>query len=157
MTQVPPKVNTAVALWCAAIGAGVAETGLFVTQAALAGEAGGLAAQAALRLAVYGLLAFAAWRLRTGAGWLRIAVAVLVGGFGTLSMVAGPVGWLLDGGSVPAFLAAADPWTLGFTGLRTAHVLLVVAALVVTFSPASNRFFAGSRPAEAERGALRHG
>jgi hypothetical protein len=132
----PVAVRRSILLWLAAIGAGVAEALVHVAQAD-APSTGALA----VRFTIYAALTALVLALRTGRNAVRWVVAVLLGGIGTLSLVVEPVSWWTAGGSVPAFLAAADGPTLLITGLRLFHVLAVLAALVLVFRPQANRFF----------------
>jgi hypothetical protein len=133
---VPGTVSLSVLLWLAAVGAGAAEAlvHLFTPVAPT------LPALAA-RFGVYAVLTVLVLALRTGRNAVRWALAVLLGGIGTLSLVVEPVTWLLAGGSPAAFLAAADVPTLVAAGLRVAHVVAVVSALVLMFRPSANAWF----------------
>jgi hypothetical protein len=67
-------------------------------------------------------------------------LAVLYGGFGTLSLVIGPVTWLAEGGSLADAVAAADLGSWLFAASRVVHVGAVIAALVLMFHPAANAY-----------------
>ena len=133
---VPAAVSLSVLLWLAAIGAGVAEALVHL----LTPVAPTLPALAA-RFGLYAVLAVLVLALRTGRDAVRWAVAVLLGGVGTASLVVEPIGWLVGGGSPAAFLAAADLPTLLAAGLRVAHVAAVVSALVLMFRSSANAWF----------------
>jgi hypothetical protein len=78
---------------------------------ATAGEVGSAAEVAVgvtVRLLAFTGLVYLAVRLRQGKNWARIALAVLYGGLGTLSLVIGPLTWLTQGGSLADAMAAAD-------------------------------------------------
>ena len=66
---------------------------------------------------------------------------MLIGGVGTLSLIVEPVRWLAAGGSPAAYLAAADGSTLLIVGLRTAHLVAVLVALIAMFHPRVNAYF----------------
>ena len=71
---------------------------------AMTGEVGSAAEVAVgvtVRLLAFTGLVYLAARLRQGRNWARIALAVLYGVFGTLSLVIGPATWLAEGGSTP--------------------------------------------------------
>jgi hypothetical protein len=57
-----------------------------------------------------------------------------------------PLSWLLAGGSPTAWLATADGPTLLVAGLRVAHLVAVLAALILMFQPRANAFFRAVRP-----------
>ncbi|MFE3453465.1 hypothetical protein ACFXJ8_31525 [Nonomuraea sp. NPDC059194] len=139
---VPAPVRAAATLWFAAVGAGAFEAALAVGQAMSAGApfsslAGGLA----VRLAVFAGAVFLAIRLRQGRNWARIALALTLGVFGTVSLVIEPVQWLLAGNSVTAFFASADLPTYAFTVSRVLHLAAVLGAMVLMFSSAANTHF----------------
>ncbi|MET9342611.1 hypothetical protein [Nonomuraea sp. NPDC003804] len=138
----PASVKASSTLWFAAVGAGAFEAALAVGQALSAGTpfsalAGGLA----FRLAVFaGAVALAA-SLRRGHNWARIALALTLGVFGTLSLVIEPVRWLLAGNSVADFYASAGPLTYVFTLSRVLHLAAVLGAMVLMFSTDANAYF----------------
>lgn len=139
-TATPAPVRSAILLWLAAIGAGVAEA-----LVRLAMPDPPTATQLATRFAIYAALVVLVLALHTGRNIVRWALAVLLGVVGMLSLVVEPLTWLLDGGSPLRFLLEADTAELVITGLRTAHILAVIAALVMMFRPSANEFFARSR------------
>ncbi|GAA0928959.1 hypothetical protein [Pseudonocardia zijingensis] len=133
----PPTVQLSVLLWLSAIGAGAIEAliHLLFPEPPTFGRLGA-------RFAIYAVLAVLVLALRTGRNPVRWTVAVLLGGFGTLSLVIEPVSWLLAGGSPGLFLVTADAPALVAAALRAAHVVAVWSALVLMFRPAANAFFA---------------
>ena len=72
---------------------------------------------------------------------MRIVLTGLLGGFGLLSLLVEPAGWVLAGGSVVAFLGAADVLTWVVVLVRALHVAAVVVALMAMFRPAANAYF----------------
>jgi hypothetical protein len=133
---VPRPVYVAMTAWFVAISAGVAEALIRTTQ-----PGGPTAGQLAIRFAIYAALAVLVAALPSGRDIVRWALAIILGGLGTLSLIAGPVGWLLAGGSPTAFLAAANAPTLLILVVRLVHLGAVVLAVVAMFQPAANRFF----------------
>jgi hypothetical protein len=106
----PRQLRASFWCWLAAVAAGLLETILVVTDAT-AGEVGSAAEVAVgvtVRLLAFTGLVYMAVRLRQGKNWARIALAVLYGGLGTLSLVIGPLTWLIQGGSLADAIAAAD-------------------------------------------------
>lgn len=132
----PPAVTLSVALWLGAILAGVVETLVHLTT-----PEAPTADALAVRFGIYLVLGVLVLALRTGSNAVRAAVAVLIGGVGMLSLVVEPIGYLVAGGSVGAFLASAGWADLAVAGLRTLHVLEVLAALALLFHPSANVFF----------------
>ncbi|MCA1228864.1 MULTISPECIES: hypothetical protein [unclassified Saccharopolyspora] len=139
----PAAVRSSIIAWTCAVAAGVAETVLQVVRLVAAGApAGGLAGQLVLRGAVYAAVLVLVLRLRRGGNGVRIAVAVLVGGLGTASMVGPPIAEVLGGVPVEqAFLNGTGPWAWTFAALRAAHLVAVCTGLVLLFAPASNAHF----------------
>jgi hypothetical protein len=136
LRTVPRPVHLAVAAWLTAIGVGVVET--LVRLAMPDPPTGG---ELAVRLAVYAALTLPALALRTGRPAVRIVLTVLLGGFGLLSLLVEPAGWVLAGGSVVAFLGAADVLTWVVVLVRALHVGAVVVALAAMYRPAANAYF----------------
>lgn len=134
-------MRAAFGLWLAAIAAGVFET--FVVVAG--GDAGDSPAiGVAVRAAVYVVVVLVALRMRAGRRWARLALALGLGVAGTLSLLIGPVEWLLDGNSVRAQSENGGAiWWLE-TAARALHVAAVWAAVPLMFTPAANRFFRGA-------------
>jgi hypothetical protein len=132
----PESVRLSILLWLTAIAAGAGEALVYLLQ-----PEPPTFAQLGARFTVYAVLTALVLSLRTGRNAVRWAVAVLLGGFGTVSLVIEPASWLLGGGSPGAFLAAADVPTLLGAGLRVVHVVAVLTALVLMFRPAANAWF----------------
>jgi hypothetical protein len=133
---VPRTVRLSVLLWLGAIAMGAAEAAVRL----LLPEPP-TPAQLGVRFAIYTALTVLVLALHTGRNAVRWAVAVLLGGIGTLSLVVEPLGWLLAGGSPTAFIATADGPTLLVTGLRTLHIAAVAVALALLFRPSATRYF----------------
>ena len=103
-----------------------------------------------VRLLAFTGLVYLAVRLRQGRNWARIALAVLYGGFGTLSLVIGPVTWLAEGGSLADAMAAAVG-SLLFAASRLVHLAAIIAALILMFHPAANAYIREPRRTRANR------
>ncbi|MGW6498414.1 hypothetical protein [Nonomuraea angiospora] len=142
-TDPPPVVQTAAMLWLVAVAFGALETVLVVSEQLYTGAStlAELLPQVAIRLAVFAGAAFLALRLKAGANWARLTLAVTLGVFGTLSLVIGPVQWLLAGGSIAEAVAGADAMGLIFAGSRILHVVAVLGAVTLMFQPRANAYF----------------
>jgi hypothetical protein len=129
------------------------ETTLVVVDATTGevGSAAEVAVGVTVRLLAFTGLVYLAARLRQGRNWARIALAVLYGGFGTLSLVMGPVIWLAEGGQLPDALAAADLGSVLFAASRLVHVAAIIAALVLMFHPTANAYIRETRGIRAKR------
>ena len=92
----PRQLRAAFWLWLLAVAAGLFETTLVVIDAIArdVGSAAEMAVGVTIRLLAFTGLVYLAAQLRQGRNWARIALAVLYGGFGTLSLVIGPITWL---------------------------------------------------------------
>jgi len=138
---VPKPVHAAFVLWIAAVAAGVFETILAVIDLAPEGLGAGVVAGVVVRLAVFTAAIYLAVRLRLGRNWARVSLTILLGVVGTLSLVIGPIQWLIEGNSLGKAIADADALTLLFATSRILHLAAVVAATVLMFRPAANAYF----------------
>ena len=149
----PRQLRASFWFWLVAVAAGLFETTLVLIDAT-GGEVGS-AAQVAVgvtvRLLAFTGLVYLAVRLRQGRNWARIALAVLYGGLGTLSLVIGPVTWLAEGGSLADAMSATDMWSLLFAASRLVHLAAIIAALILMFHPAANAYIREPRRTRAER------
>jgi hypothetical protein len=119
-----------------------------------AGTAAEVAVGVAVRLLAFAGLGYLAARLRQGRNWARVALAVLYGGLGTLSLVVGPVTWLAEGGSLADAVGAADLGSWLFAASRVVHLGAVVAALVLMFHPAASAYLRATTQAPARHGTI---
>jgi hypothetical protein len=150
----PTQVQASYRLWLLAIAAGLFETALAVVEA-ISGDTGSAAEVAvgvAVRLLAFTGLGYLAARLRQGNNGSRVALAVLYGGFGTLSLVIGPVTWLAEGGSLAEAVAGADLGSVLFAASRVVHLGAVIAAVLLMFHPAANAYIKATRRARARHG-----
>jgi hypothetical protein len=151
---IPPQLQASYRLWLVAVAAGLFETALVVVDAT-SGEVGSTAAVAvgvAVRLLAFTGLVALAVQLRRGRNWARVALALLYGGLGTLSLVIGPVTWLAEGGSLTDAVAGADLGSVLFAASRVVHLGAVMAALVLMFHPAANAYLRAPTRAAAGSG-----
>jgi hypothetical protein len=150
----PRQLRASFRLWLVAVAAGVFETALVVVDAT-SGEVGSAAEVAvgvAVRLLAFTGLVALAVQLRRGRNWARVALAVLYGGLGTLSLVIGPVTWLAEGGSLAEAVAAADLGSVLFAASRVVHLGAVIAAVLLMFHPAANAYIKATTRARARHG-----
>lgn len=133
----PRSVRWSVRCWFTAVAAGVVETAIW----ALTSQDYHASVQLPVRAAVYLVATALIVQLGRGGGWARVALTVLLGGVGLLSLLAEPVSWWVAGGSPVEFLATANAATLAVVAVRTAHVAAVLAALVLMYRPTANVFF----------------
>jgi hypothetical protein len=147
-TRPPWQLRGSFWLWLVAVAAGVFETTLVVIDATTGqvGSAAEMVGGITVRLLAFTGLVYLATRLRQGRNWARIALAVLYGGLGTLSLVIGPVTWLAEGGSLANATAAADFGSVLFAASRLVHVSAIIAALILMFHPAANSYIRATRP-----------
>ena len=139
---VPDAVQGAFVLWLAAIAAGMFETVLAVTRMLTEDTAsGGTAVQLLFRCAVFAGATLLTFRMRQGYHGSRVALAVLLGGLGLLSMLVPPLLAIAAGGSVAGLLRDSSLLDLVFGSSRTLHVVAVVAALVLMFRPTAQTYF----------------
>ena len=103
-----------------------------------------------IRLLAFTGLVYLTVRLRQGRNWARITLAVLYGGFGTLSLVIGPVTWLAEEGSLADAMTAADLGSVLFATSRLVHLTAIIAALILMFHPAANAYIRETRRTRAK-------
>jgi hypothetical protein len=153
---IPTQVQASYRLWLLAIAAGLFETAMAVVDATPGntGSAAQVGVGVAVRLLAFTGLAYLAVQLRLGRNWARVALAVLYGGLGTLSLVVGPVTWLIEGGSLADAAGAADLGSVLFAASRVVHLGAVIAAVLLMFHPAANAYLRATR-APARRGRQR--
>jgi hypothetical protein len=150
---IPTQLQASYRLWLLAVAAGVFETALVVVDATDGdvGSAAEVAVGVAVRLLVFTGAVYLAAQLRQGRNWARVALAVLLGGIGTLSLVIGPVTWLAEGGSLTDAVAAADFRSVLFAASRVVHLGAVIAALILMFTPPANAYVRAATQASAVR------
>jgi hypothetical protein len=135
---VPKEVQASFLLWLTAVAAGVVETVIRVIYSLAGGpESSGLL----IRVIVYAVAVYVIAQMRLGKRWARITLAVMLGGIGTLSLVIDPISWLATGNSLGEVFAQANLLFVLIAPIRAVHLAAVVAAFVLMFLPASNRYF----------------
>lgn len=90
---------------------------------------------------IFAVLVYIMIRMLRGKNWARIALALLLGGIGILSLILDPIKWLMTGNSLWEAFANADNVSILFASSRVLHIIAVIAALVYMFRPAANRYF----------------
>ncbi|TQN31650.1 hypothetical protein FHX37_1567 [Haloactinospora alba] len=140
----PVAIRVAVALWCTALAAGMAETVL--------GAAGELSDPNSgmgilpvtliigVRLLVTVVFGCIVVALLHGRGWSRVVLAVLLGGIGTATLIYGPITQLVQGEPLATALGISDAESLVFFLVRALHLTAVLGALVTMFLPSATRF-----------------
>jgi hypothetical protein len=135
---VPKVVQASFVLWLTAVGAGVLETLIRVIYTSAGGpESNGVL----IRAVVYVVAVYVIAQMRLGKSWARLALAVLLGGIGTLSLVIDPISWLAGGNSLRDIFAQADTLFVLVAPIRAVHLAAVVTALVFMFLPVANDYF----------------
>jgi hypothetical protein len=140
-TDAPPEVlQLSVVCWVGAVSAGGVESVLHAAAAFTSSSESvfSVLAQLLIRATLYaGVLAVVA-QLWQGRDWARWTLAVLLGGVGTASLLAGPVLWLADGHRLGEL--QPDAAFLTFALVRLLHLSAVWAALVLMFQPAATAY-----------------
>lgn len=104
-------------LWLTAVAAGAFETALMLGRV----PADEIAVGLVVRLTVFTVAVLVAFRMRSGARWARITLAVGLGVVGTASLVVEPLRYLLDGVRSPTPCRARTPstWSSARAGRST--------------------------------------
>jgi hypothetical protein len=141
---VPGAVQTAFLLWLVAVGAGVAETIVRLTDSLAAG-AGAEVSGVVIRAIVYTAVIYVATRMRSGKRWARDTLAIALGVVGTLSLVIDPISWLAAGNSLRDVFADADLLFAFVAPIRAVHLAAVIGALVFMYRPDAAAYFRAAR------------
>jgi hypothetical protein len=146
---VPREVQASFLLWLTAVAAGVLETIIRVTNALFMDSSSGEAdvTGVVIRVIVYTVAVYVMAQMRLGKRWARLALAVLLGVIGTLSLVIDPISWLAGGNSLGEVFTQADLLFFIIAPIRAVHLAAVIAALVFMFLPAANTYFRSARSA----------
>ena len=148
---VPREVQASFVLWLTAVAAGVVETSIRVIDALLMGLVSGSGGESSVtgvivRLIVYTVAVYITAQMRLGKRWARLALTVLLGGIGTLSLIIDPISWLAGANSLREVFTQANLLFFIIAPIRAVHLVAVIAALVFMFLPAANNYFrAGAR------------
>ncbi|MET7424004.1 hypothetical protein [Dactylosporangium sp. NPDC005555] len=134
----PVAVRASAGLWLAAVVLGAIETVVVVGS----GQAGDNPLPGVLfRCAVYAAAILTTVRMRAGRNWARVALALVLGIVGTLSLVVEPVSWLADGNSLTALADDADLTWWAIAAARGLHIVAVWAAVPLMFTGSANGYF----------------
>ena len=148
---VPREVQASFVLWLTAVAAGVVETSIRVIDGLLMGLGSGSGGESSVtgvivRLIVYTVAVYITAQMRLGKRWARLALTVLLGGIGTLSLIIDPISWLAGANSLREVFTQANLLFFIIAPIRAVHLVAVIAALVFMFLPAANNYFrAGAR------------
>ncbi|MFC4997135.1 hypothetical protein ACFPIJ_04770 [Dactylosporangium cerinum] len=134
----PVAVRAAAGLWLVAVALGALET-VIVVGSGQAGE--NPLAGVLFRIAVYAAAILTTLRMRAGRRWARLALALVLGIVGTLSLIIEPISWLADGNSLSAVVDDADLTWWAIATSRALHVAAVWAAVPLMFTRSANAYF----------------
>jgi hypothetical protein len=138
----PVAVRAASGLWLAAVALGAIETVIVVA----ADQAGDNPLFGVLfRCAVYAAAILTTLRMRAGQRWARLALALVLGIVGTLSLVIEPISWFADGNSLSAATDDADLTWWAIAASRALHVAAVWTAVPLMFTASANAYFRRER------------
>lgn len=138
----PGEVRASFLLWLTAVAAGVLETIIRIIYSLSVSSWGEADVTGVIiRVIVYIAAVYIIAQMRLGKRWARIALAVLLGGIGILSLVIDPISWLAAGNSFREVFTQADLLFFIIAPIRAAHLAAVIVALVFMFLPAANDYF----------------
>jgi hypothetical protein len=141
----PRAVRVSLILWWLAIGMALVE---LATPALLASDPAAAFRSRGVELAVRGsvfcLLFVLSLHMAWGWNWARVALTLLFGGLGSLSLIMEPTGWIAAGGDVTGYLSNADAASWVVVAARIAHLLCVLAATGLMYARESRRYFRAS-------------
>lgn len=130
-------------LWLVAILAGIFEMAVVVIETLSAdSESGnGILIPAVIRTVIFAALVYVITRMYRGGNWARICLAVLLGGFGTLSLIIDPIQWIMEGNPISEAFAGMNIYSTLFGISRVVHLAAVIMACILMFRPNANRYF----------------
>lgn len=140
----PRTVGIATLLWAGAVLAGVVESAMGIAGLVSEGRFdAGVLPQIVVRMAVYAVATAVIVWFAQGRAWTRITLTggLTVVGLGTLVVPA--AGALADGQGLVVALGGSLGWP--FAVVRLAHIVCVVAASVLMFTPTANAYFRRGR------------
>jgi hypothetical protein len=144
---VPKEVQASFLLWLTAVVAGVLETIIRVMYSSFVSSGSGgeaLVTGVVIRAIVYIVVVYVIAQMRLGKRWARLALTILLGGIGTLSLVIDPISWLARGHSLREVFMEGDLLFVFVAPIRTVHLAVVLTALVFMYLPAANTYFRSS-------------
>lgn len=143
----PHTVRWSARLWSLAVAAGVAETGLAVTELAAAGGlTGGVWINLAVRALVYIGAAALVIAFAKGRRWARATLVGLLSVLGMAAMVVPSVLLMVGGAGFVESFGSDGELAAAFLSVRMAHIAAVVAATVLMFTATANHYFRAQRP-----------
>lgn len=145
-TRRPVAVTRAALLWSIAVAAGVVETALAVTESAKAGTLGmGIWLSVAVRALIYVGAAMLVANFVRGRRWARWCLVGLLSVIGLGTMVVPPVMMIAAGTPFLQAITTTGDLSIPFLVVRVVHIVAVVAATALMFTPNANRYFDASR------------
>lgn len=141
--NIPQEVKRSFRLWLIAIAAGVFEMIIAVIEmlSGDSGEANGILIAAGIRTIIFAALVYIIVKMYRGQNWARIALAILLGGIGTLSLIIDPVQWIIEGNPLNEAFANMTAYSILFGISRVIHLTSVIAAFILMFRPAANGYY----------------
>jgi hypothetical protein len=141
----PRAVRVSLMLWWLAIAMALVELvvpALLVSHTAAAFRSRGV--ELAVRGSAFCLLFLLSLQMAWGWNWARVALTLLFGGLGSLSLIMEPIGWIAAGGDVTGYHSDADAASWVVVIARLAHLLCVLAATGLMYARESRRYFRAS-------------
>jgi len=142
-TKVPQEVKRSFLFWLIAIAAGVFEMIIAVTEILSrdSGPGNSIFIAVGIRTIIFAGLIYIIVKMYRGRNWARIALAILLGGIGTLSLVIDPIKWIMEGNSLVQAFAGMTLYSTLFGLSRIVHLASVIFALILMFRPAANKYY----------------
>ena len=141
--RVPREVKKSFLFWLVAIAAGVFEMIIAVIQILSKDSESGINIFIAvgIRTIIFAVLVFIIIKMYRGNNWARVALSILLGGIGTASLIIDPINWILEGNSLDKAFTELTLYSSLFGLSRIVHLASVIAALILMFRPAANKYF----------------
>ncbi|WP_028612855.1 hypothetical protein [Paenibacillus harenae] len=141
--RVPQEVKKSFLFWLVAVAAGVFEMIIAVTQILSedSGSGSSILMAVGVRTIIFTVLVYIIVKMYRGNNWARIALSILLGGVGTLSLIIDPIQWILEGNSLDKAFTGLTLYSSLFGLSRIVHLAAVVTAFILMFRPAANKYF----------------
>lgn len=143
LKKVPQEVKKSFLFWLVAISAGVFEMIVAVTETLSSDSGAGSSIFIAIgiRTVIFAVLVYMVIKMYRGSNGARMALAILLGGVGTLSLVIDPIQWVMEGNPISEAFAGMNVYSTLFGISRIVHLAAVITALILMFRPAANDYF----------------
>jgi len=140
---IPAVIAVAFILWLGAVATAIVEVlvRFAIEPAGFTAAIADSGLEIPVRLTAYAILIALALLMRARRNFARHLLTLIFGGLGLFSLLVEPVQWVMAGGDGAALLCTGVGATWAMIVSRIAHILCVVAAIVLGYTPPANAWF----------------